>query len=127
MDTKIIINWLLVLGYVILNSFGALAIKSSLNKLGAIKFKSFSSVLFFFMELFKSPLAIIGFFAIFISAFTWMAALSRMEISLAYPAATSLNFLIVVTIGLFLFSETLTLNKIIGIILILISLFLLSK
>ena len=127
MDTKIIINWLLVLGYVILNSFGALAIKSSLNKLGAIKFKSFSSVLFFFMELFKSPLALIGFFAIFISAFTWMAALSRMEISLAYPAATSLNFLIVVTIGLFLFSETLTLNKIIGIILILISLFLLSK
>ena len=127
MNIKNIITWLMVLGYVILNSFGALAIKSCLNKLGEIKLESSKSIFFYFIELFKAPLAIIGFFAIFLSAFIWMAALSRMEISIAYPAAIALNFAIVVIIGLLLFSETLTITKIAGIILILISIFLLSR
>lgn len=127
MDAKIIVNWLMVLGYVILNSFGALAIKSGLNRLGEIKLESAKSILFYFIELFKSPLPIIGFFSIFLSAFIWMAALSRMEISTAYPAATALNFLVVVIIGLILFAETLDISKIIAIIFILISIFLLSK
>lgn len=127
MDIKSITNWLMVFAYVILNSFGALALKSVLNKSGEIKLESVKSIFLYFIELFKSPLAIIGFFSIFISAFIWMAALSRMEISTAYPAATALNFIVVVIIGLILFTETLTIFKIIGIILILISIFLLSK
>lgn len=117
----------MVLGYVILNSFGALAIKSSLNKLGEIKLESIKSITFYFIELFKSPLGIIGFSAIFLSAFTWMAALSRMEISIAYPAAVALNFMIVVILGLILFGEILTLPKILGIILILIGVYFLSR
>ena len=127
MDTKNIITWLMVLGYVILNSFGALAIKSSLNKLGEIKLESIKSTFFYFIELFKSPLAVIGFFAIFISAFAWMAALSRIEISIAYPAAVALNFMVVVIIGLLLFGETLTLTKIMGIILVFMGVFFLSR
>ncbi len=127
MDTKNMVNWLMVLGYVILNSFGALAIKSTLNKLGEIKLVSIKSIFFYFVELFKSPLGLIGFFAIFLSAFTWMAALSRMEISLAYPAAVALNFMVVVILGLILFGETFTLTKIVGIILVFIGVFFLSR
>lgn len=127
MDTKNMLNWLMVLGYVILNSFGALAIKSSLNKLGEIKLESIKSITFYFIELFKSPLGLIGFSAIFLSAFTWMAALSRMEISIAYPAAVAFNFMIVVILGLILFGEILTIPKILGIILILIGVFFLSR
>lgn len=127
MDTKNIISWLMVLGYVILNSFGALAIKSCLNKLGEIKLESSKSIFFYFIELFKAPLAVIGFLAIFLSAFIWMVALSRMEISIAYPAAIALNFMVVVIIGLLLFGETLTLTKIMGIILVFIGVFFLSR
>ena len=127
MDTKNMVNWLMVLGYVILNSFGALAIKSTLNKLGGIKLISIKSIFFYFVELFKSPLAIIGFFAILLSAFTWMAALSRMEISIAYPAAVALNFMLVVIIGLLLFGEIFTLTKMFGIILVFIGVFFSSR
>ena len=56
-----------------------------------------------------------------------MMALSRLQISLAYPVAVGLNFGIVVTAGLILLREPLSLEKIIGITLIFVSIILLSK
>ena len=120
-------NGLLVLTYVLLNSYGALIIKHEINKKGKIDISSIKSGTVFFLELFRSPFVLSGFIAIFASAFVWMAALSRMDISLAYPAAVGLNFLVVVGIAILFFGEPLQVNKIIGILLILASIYFLSK
>jgi multidrug transporter EmrE-like cation transporter len=117
----------MIIGYVLLNSFGALAIKSTLNKLGAVRLDSLRAILVYFRDLFKWPMAILGFLAIMLSAFVWMAALSRLEITIAYPAAVALNFFVVVLTGSILFRESITLAKIFGIVLIFISIFLLAK
>lgn len=127
MIQKNLANWLLIVGYVLLNSFGALAIKSTLNKLGEVKFDSLKTLILYFRDLFKWPLAILGFLAIMLSAFVWMSALSRLEITIAYPAATALNFFVVVLLGALLFRESITPAKIIGVVLILISIVLLAK
>ena len=124
---KFILSWGMVLGYVIFNSFGALIIKYKINKMGEVKFSSLRIVINYFIELLRSPLIIGGIISIFISAFVWMIALSRLQISVAYPVAVGLNFLVVVIIALLLLGEQLTFTKVIGILLIFISIFLLSR
>ncbi len=125
--SKFLLSWGMVLAYILFNSFGALIIKYKINEMGTIQFSSFRFVIKYFYELIKSPLIICGIFSIFISAFVWMVALSRMQISIAYPVAVGLNFIVVVTVALIFFKEHLSVEKIIGIVLIFISVFLISR
>lgn len=125
--SKFLLSWGMVLAYIVFNSFGALIIKYKINEMGTIQFSSFRFVIKYFYELIKSPLIICGIFSIFISAFVWMVALSRLQISIAYPVAVGLNFIVVVTVALIFFKEHLSVEKIIGIVLIFISVFLISR
>ncbi len=125
--SKFLLSWGMVLAYIVFNSFGALIIKYKINEMGTIQLSSFRFVIKYFYELIKSPLIICGIFSIFISAFVWMVALSRLQISIAYPVAVGLNFIVVVTVALIFFKEHLSVEKIIGIILIFISVFLISR
>ena len=124
---KFFLSWGMVIGYVVLNSFGALIIKYKINAIGEVQLGSLKSIINYFIELLKSPLIICGILSIFISAFVWMTALSRLQISLAYPVAVGLNFFIVVTVALIFFGEQLSVGKVIGIVLIFISIFLLTQ
>ena len=125
--SKFLLSWGMVLAYILFNSFGALIIKYKINEMGTIQFSSYRFVIKYFYELIKSPLIICGIFSIFISAFVWMVALSRLQISIAYPVAVGLNFIVVVTVALIFFKEHLSVEKIIGIVLIFISVFLISR
>lgn len=125
--SKFLLSWGMVLAYILFNSFGALIIKYKINEMGTIQLSSFRFVIKYFYELIKSPLIICGIFSIFISAFVWMVALSRLQISIAYPVAVGLNFIVVVTVALIFFKEHLSAEKIIGIVLIFISVFLISR
>lgn len=124
---KFFLSWGMVIGYVVLNSFGALIIKYKINAIGEVQLGSLKSIINYFIELLKSPLIICGILSIFISAFFWMTALSRLQISLAYPVAVGLNFFVVVTVALIFFGEQLSVGKVIGIVLIFISIFLLTQ
>ena len=91
--TKLIVTWGFVIGFVILNAFGALGIKHVVNQKGAIPLtlkKSF----FYFVELSLNPLFICSFIAIIGSALLYISALSRMDITVAYPVALAFNFVI---------------------------------
>lgn len=122
-----IVGWLMVFLYVLLNSYGALIIKFKVSQLGKVDTSHLKAAFSYFLLLFSSPLVISGLCSIFLSALAWMTALSRMEISLAYPVAVGANFLIVVCLGLILYGETISINKGIGIALIFLSIFILSR
>ena len=124
---KFLMSWGMVIGYVVLNSFGALIIKYKINAIGEVQLGSLKSIVNYFIELLKSPLIICGILSIFISAFVWMTALSRLQISLAYPVAVGLNFFIVVTVALVFLKEQLSVEKVIGIVLIFVSIYLLTR
>jgi multidrug transporter EmrE-like cation transporter len=124
---KFLLSWGMVIGYVVLNSFGALIIKYKINAIGEVQLGSLKSFVNYFMVLLKSPLIICGILSIFISAFVWMTALSRLQISLAYPVAVGLNFFVVVTVALIFLKEQLSVEKVIGIVLIFISIYLLTR
>lgn len=120
-------TWLMVFAYVILNAFGALAIKHKINQLGPVSTETFGGTIVYFVRLFMSPTVLIAFGAIFVSAIAWMIALSRLEISTAYPVAVGLNFLVVVGFSLAFFGESMSLQKMLAIALLFVSIYLLTR
>jgi len=71
------------------------------------------------IKMITRPFSIIGLCCYAISAIFWMAALSRIELSRAYPML-SLGYVLILIVSHFIFSETLLLTKVIGIFIIII-------
>lgn len=120
---KFILTWGMIVCYVILNSAGALLIKHKLINMGPVAFDHYSTVCRYFVRLLTSFEGIVGFACIFGSAFAWMVALSKMELSVAYPIAVGFNFLVVVSLSIALHGEILTVKQVIGVIFVLAGLF----
>jgi multidrug transporter EmrE-like cation transporter len=120
-------SWGMVGAYVLLNSYGALIIKQRINQLGKIELDSLARTSTYFVTLLRSPLVLSGLFAILASSAAWMIALSRMEISIAYPTAVALNFLVVITVGMTFYNEGFTVQKMVACALILAAIILLSR
>lgn len=124
---EVLLSWGMVGAYVVLNSFGALAIKHTVHRTGAADPASINAILSFFATVLCSPLVVSGLFAIGLSACAWIIALSRMEVSTAYPVAVALNCAVVVSTGLVAYGESLSWTKLVGIALLLFSLVLLFR
>lgn len=122
-----ILSWGMVLGYVLLNAYGALIIKYKINQLGVVSLDTFAQMLSYFVRLFTSPLIITGLLAIFASSIAWMVALSRLDLSIAYPVAVGLNFVVVISIAFLSFREPVNGVKLLAISLILFSIYLLYR
>jgi multidrug transporter EmrE-like cation transporter len=106
-----LMSWGMVAAYVLLNSFGALAIKHEVHRIGAADATSVTSVVRFFTATLLSPPVLVALFAIGLSACAWIIALSRMQLSTAYPVAVALNCLIVVSTGFTVYGEPLGYGK----------------
>lgn len=73
--------------------------------------------LIFLVTLIADPFIFSGFAAAFLAAMSWMAAMTKFEISFAYPFM-SLNFVIVFIFSIVFISEAFTMGKMVGIIFI---------
>ena len=123
----LLLSWGMVGAYVIFNSFGALAIKHTVHRIGAAEINSLKATASFFSATLTSPLVLAGLFAIGLSACAWIIALSRLELSIAYPIAVALNCVIVVSAGFASYGELLNWSKLAGIVLLLFSIVLLFR
>jgi len=63
------------------------------------------------------PFIISGFGAAFIASLFWMSAMTKFEVSYAYPFM-SISFIAVLLLSAILFNEPITLGKVIGLLLI---------
>jgi drug/metabolite transporter (DMT)-like permease len=68
---------------------------------------------------FFNPWILSAFGAAFLAAFCWMAAMTKLNLSYAYPFM-SVSFILTIVLSGFIFHEPITLNKIIGAIFIVI-------
>ncbi|NPC55776.1 EamA family transporter [Caenimonas soli] len=71
----------------------------------------------FLLNLLLDPLIFSGFAAAFLASLAWMAAMTKFDLSHAYPFM-SLNFVLVVLLSGWLLSEPLSLQKLVGVTLI---------
>ena len=117
--------YLYILGTIIFTVYGQLVIKWRINDYGALPSGLINKSLFL-LNLFLDPFIFSGFAAAFLAAVSWMAAMTKFEISFAYPFI-SLNFVFVFFFSTLILGEVFTIGKVIGLILIVIGLIVMVK
>ena len=80
----------------------------------------------FIATLLVNPWVLSGIVATFFAGVSWMLAMTRFEISYAYPFV-SLNYVIILAASILLFNESLSPPKIIGTILVIVGIVVISK
>jgi multidrug transporter EmrE-like cation transporter len=112
------LTWGMLLVGVLLNVSGASVIKSKMNVLGQINITSFAGFFGYFVSLVKYPPALLAMVAVLLAPVPQAVALSRLDLSVAYPATTALNFLVLIPLGIFFLGESFTPNKLVALALI---------
>jgi len=95
---------------------GELLLKDGMNKVGTLSFRP-SLFLPTLWRAFTTPQIIIGFALAFIAAIFWLAVISRVQLSYAYPML-SLSYVIVLFASWLLLGESLSLTRLIGVFII---------
>lgn len=96
--------------------YGQLVLKWRIEGFGPLPLGTFEKFKFLILLL-ADPVIFSGFVAAFLASLTWMAAMTKFELSYAYPFM-SLNFVVVLLLSGLLLNETLTFQKSIGVSLI---------
>ena len=110
------IDHLYIFGSVIFTVYGQLILKWRIMQYGSFPAET-SEKIKFLAFLFLDPVILSGFLAAFLASLSWMAAMTKFELSYAYPFM-SLNFVLVLLLSSNLLGEPVTLYKIIGVTLI---------
>jgi len=105
-----------VFATIICTVYGQLILKWRVGFYGVLP-ADFSGKMFFLMKLLIDPFVLSGFFSAFLASLFWMAAISKLELSYAYPF-TSLAFVLVLLLSGLIFYEPITWQKIGGMTLI---------
>lgn len=118
-------GFLYIFGTIIFTVYGQLILKWRMVKYGPLP-EALIDKLYFLLRLFLDLYIISGFVSAFIASVLWMGAMTKFEISYAYPFM-SLSFVLVFFISIFLFNESVSLMKIIGLLVIILGVIITSK
>ena len=119
------LSFALVLSGVLLNAAAQLLLKAGTNSVGAFVFTA-DNVFPVGMKLASNPYILGGLGCYAISVVLWIMALSRVEVSLAYPML-SIGYVINAFAAWQLFGEALTAQRLVGIGTIIVGVFLVAR
>lgn len=104
---------------------GQLVLKHGLSRLGEMPTKAGDGAAFLFRAL-LNPMVILSLALAFIAALAWIAAVSKVELSFAYPF-TSLGYIFVLILSSLIFKEQIPAMRWIGVFIIGIGVFVVSR
>jgi multidrug transporter EmrE-like cation transporter len=110
---------------IFLGASGQILLKYATERMGEINLE-WSAIPFTLLNIFRSPWIITGICFFVASMILWIKVISTMELSKAYPSI-SLSYIIVFVFSVLLFKETVTLTKVIGMVLVSIGVFFLQQ
>lgn len=93
--------------------YGQLILKWRIAQYGPLPADNFEKFRFL-ISLFLDPAILSGFAAAFLAALAWMAAMTKFDLSHAYPFM-SLTFVVVLLLSGWLLSEPVTFQKVLGV------------
>lgn len=105
-------GYLYILGTICFTVYGQMMLKWRIEKYDNLPPELFDKIIFLF-RLLLDPLILSGFLSAFVASMFWMAAMTKFDISFAYPFM-SLSFVLVFLLSVFLFSEPVTIQKVVG-------------
>lgn len=118
-------NWLLVLGAVLLGSLAQLLLKAGTTAVGPFAFSS-ANLLPVGWQLATQPLIMGGIFAYGLSLVIWIMALSRVEVSIAYPMV-SIGYVLTAIAAWQFLGESFSAMRIAGISVIMVGVFIVAR
>jgi drug/metabolite transporter (DMT)-like permease len=83
-------------------------------------------IITYIANLLMKPWVLSGLFSTFLAGIAWMLTMTKFEISYAFPFV-SMNYIIILLAGFFLFGESMSAAKITGSIIIVIGVFVISR
>ena len=109
-------DYLYIFATIILTVYGQLMLKWRIAKFGPLPTELLEK-LKFLLSLLLDPVIFSGFIAAFLASLAWMSAMTKFELSHAYPFM-SLNFVVVLLLSGWLLNEPITVQKTVGVSLI---------
>ena len=109
-------DYLYILATIAFTVYGQLILKWRIATMGPLPTNVVGKVSFL-VSLLLDPLIASGFAAAFVASFAWMAAMTKFELSHAYPFM-SMNFVFVLLLSGWLLNEPITFQKVFGVALI---------
>lgn len=109
-------SYLYIAGTLFFTVYGQIILKWRLGKFGELP-EGFKEKLFFLFKAIFDPFIFSGFAAAFLASLCWMAAMTKFELTTAYPFM-SLAPALVFIIGILFLGETFTIGKVIGLLFI---------
>ncbi len=118
-------SWLMVLGTVLFTVYGQLILKWQVDR-AAATMDAAAGKSSFLLSLLLRPWVLSAFAAAFAASLCWMIALQKLSLSKAYPF-TSLTFLLVSMLSVWLFNDSFNAYKSVGLLLVVAGLVVLSQ
>lgn len=116
MTSPKLLGYLFILGTILFTVYGQIVTKWQVGQLGPLPADLDGRVRFFVSVLFN-PWVISSLMAAFLAFLCWVGAMTKFELSYAYPF-TSASFALVLLLSSVLFRETITTGKLAGLVLI---------
>jgi multidrug transporter EmrE-like cation transporter len=110
------VSYFFVFLTIVFTVYGQVVIKWQISSSGALP-DIFMDKLLFLLKMLLNPWIVSGFAAAFLAALCWMAAMTKLELSHAYPFVAS-TFVLVILAGAVFFNEPLNGHKLLGMALI---------
>ena len=120
-----LLSFMLVLAGVLLNAAAQLLLKAGTNGIGAFAFTA-DNLVPVGIKIASNPFILSGLGCYAVSVMVWIMALSRVEVSLAYPML-SIGYVVNAVAAWYLFGEALTAQRMIGIGTIIVGVFLMAR
>ena len=120
-----VLSFSLILAGVLLNAVAQLLLKAGTNSIGAFSFTA-DNLVPVGVRLASNPYIVGGLGCYVVSVVVWIMALSRVEVSLAYPML-SIGYVVNALAAWYLFGEALTAQRMIGIGTIVVGVFLVAR
>jgi uncharacterized membrane protein len=111
-------KYIYILNTIIFTVYGQMILKWRITKLNwSMIDGNLIDRIICYLKLLFDPLILSGFLSAFIASISWTMAMSKFEITTAYPFM-SISPAIVFLLGVFILNETFTIGKVIGLVLI---------
>lgn len=118
-------NLLLIIVSVLLNAFAQLFIRKGMLLIGSLNL-NLQNLIALCFKILTNVFLLSGMICYAVSILLWMVVLSRVNVSIAYPLL-SIGYIVTAIMAYFLFGEALTLQKIVGIVVICIGVWLMTQ
>ena len=106
-----------IFGTLFFTVYGQIVLKWRLSQLAIVLPEGLLDKILYLLKLIFDPFVFSGFASAFIASLFWMAAMTKFEITQAYPFM-SLAPALVFVIGVFFLGEAFTIGKVVGLLLI---------